>query len=157
MFLGSVLGILEVHLKGPIDEEKHQAVLIFNDILQLLENQLKNSNLLFDLLEELPLIMKTLPSFKQNARLDIVTCFLVFFHLMRYEHWERLFSSLKEDSWQFLVKLLQNFQSFIRAPTYPDSWIAMNMFQYSIILKACTELAKFCLTQFNNSTKKGIF
>lgn len=53
------------------------------------------------------------------------------------------------------MKIFQNFQSFILAPTYPESWLPMNMFQYNIILKVVTELTKYATKQYASAQNKG--
>eukprot|EP01114_Cavostelium_apophysatum_P020900 TRINITY_DN713_c0_g1_i1.p1 TRINITY_DN713_c0_g1~~TRINITY_DN713_c0_g1_i1.p1 ORF type:complete len:1705 (+),score=520.73 TRINITY_DN713_c0_g1_i1:76-5190(+) len=157
ILMPSIIGQLDHFLRGSSEDEKKECITAVIQMLRIYEEKLKDPSLLQDLIPLVPHIMKAVATLKGQSRLDAITCFLTLFHLMKPEHFESLLQHVKDDEWNFITKIFQNFQSFILAPTYPDSWLPMNMFQYTIILKVATELTNVLIKRYQASPNKNQF
>eukprot|EP01119_Soliformovum_irregulare_P019984 TRINITY_DN6420_c0_g1_i1.p1 TRINITY_DN6420_c0_g1~~TRINITY_DN6420_c0_g1_i1.p1 ORF type:complete len:1484 (+),score=565.54 TRINITY_DN6420_c0_g1_i1:731-5182(+) len=153
---------IAIHLGGPNEEEKCECITVLNSLLYLIESKYRSSNLLAHVVPYLPVIMKALPKFTGQARLDSITCFLTTFLLMKSDDFINLFEGLREtdEHNNFILKVFQNFQSFVLAPPYPSSWFALTMTQYNVMLKVVMETTKY-LAKINTKNivpdQKGAF
>jgi hypothetical protein len=141
-----------------LEEERQDAITIWCHLLEILESSLRESTLLEELLPAIPSIMKAVPSFKGNGRLDVITCLLEMFHLMTASHYDKLIKILNEKSetWSFILKLFQNYQSFLLVQTYPEAWLGLNLFQYKTMLESSKVFCDYCIRQFN-ANKESFF
>lgn len=104
----TILSQLEIHLRNSQEDEKTLCILIYNDIVHLLETKPTVKTPLFSplfskesesflphLVLYIPNIMKAAPTLKGQSRLDVVTCLLTILHLMTSDHYNSLFKHLQ--------------------------------------------------------------
>ncbi|EGC38812.1 hypothetical protein DICPUDRAFT_27977 [Dictyostelium purpureum] len=149
---------LKLHMSSSscsVEDTKKYAEII-SAIIEQIQVKIKDLTLIWEIVDLLPEIMKSIQSSPWNefSKLDMIHNLYSIFYLMEPHHYDEYIEKTlgEENCWNFILNVLTLLNQLLSTnSTYPENWLTLSMFQYSIVKRVVIQISKY----LSNKTKGG--